>query len=65
MSRISNKVLERMFEIQEESQSFYQAYLDNKISYSTYRRYAENELTNQYTEFRKMKCGTPVQNNNH
>ena len=54
-----------MFEIQEESQSFYQAYLDNKISYSTYRRYAENELTNQYTEFRKMKCGTPVQNNNH
>jgi hypothetical protein len=46
-----------MFEIQEENQSFYQAYLNNKISYSTYRRYAENELTNQYTEFRKMKWG--------
>ena len=57
MERISNKVLERMYNIQNESQSFYQAYLDNKISYTTYKRYFEYELTNQYTEFRKSKVG--------
>ena len=54
-SKISNKILEKMFNLQEEHKSFYQAYLDNKISYSTYRRYFEYELTEQYLEFRKSK----------
>ena len=53
--KISNRVLEKMYRLQEDHKSFYQAYLNNKISYSTYRRYFEYELTDQYIEFRKLK----------
>lgn len=52
---ISAKILEKMFNLQEEHKSFYQAFLDNRISYSTYRRYFEYELTEEYMEFRKNK----------